>query len=145
MDQAAAQEMVNLTGQMGVPVIVMDGEIIIGFDRHRIEELLSGAKPQTGGGDGDRVRFGLKIADAQKMAEQPGGVPVIGALVGEVSPGALGDKAGLHAGDVITRINDKVIAGVMDMQNAVEGLKAGDIVSVLFLRNGKPGKSEIVA
>jgi putative serine protease PepD len=145
MDQAAAQEMVNVSGQMGVPVIVMGGEIIVGFDRHRIEELLAGAKPQGSAPASDKVRFGLKIADAQKMAEKSGGVAVSGALVGEVSPGALGDKAGLHAGDVITRINEKAIAGVADMEGAVGGIKTGDIVSILFLRDGKPGKSEIVA
>jgi len=145
VDQSAAQEMVNVSGQMGVPVIVIDGEIIVGFDRQRIQELLAGAKPQVNAAGSDRVRFGLKIADAQKMAEKAGGAVVVGALVGEVSPGAVGDKAGLHAGDVITKINDKAITGVTDMQDVVEGLKTGDIVSILFLRDGKPGKSEIVA
>ena len=36
----AAREMVEKTGQMGVPVIEIDGEFVIGFDRDRIEELL---------------------------------------------------------------------------------------------------------
>ena len=40
-DSAAAEEMVNLTGQMGVPVIVIDGQAVVGFDRTRIQELLS--------------------------------------------------------------------------------------------------------
>ena len=39
-DQAALEEMVNATGQMGVPVIVVDGEPIIGFDKARIDALL---------------------------------------------------------------------------------------------------------
>jgi glutaredoxin len=33
--------MVKISGQMGVPVIIIDGEIIIGFDRSRIDELLN--------------------------------------------------------------------------------------------------------
>jgi S1-C subfamily serine protease len=144
VDQAAAEEMVNVSGQMGVPVIVMGGEVIVGFDRRRIQELLAGAKPQASAPASDRIRFGLKIADAQKMAEKAGGVAVLGALVGEVSPDGVGYKAGLHAGDIITRINDKVIAGVADMEGVAGTLKTGDILTILFLRNGTPGKSEIV-
>ena len=34
------QEMVDKSGQMGVPVIDIDGEIIVGFNRNKIVELL---------------------------------------------------------------------------------------------------------
>ncbi len=40
-DQRAREEMVQRSGQAGVPVIDIDGEIIIGFDRERICELLN--------------------------------------------------------------------------------------------------------
>ncbi len=40
-DMAAAREMIDLTGQRGVPVIVIDGTVVVGFDRRRIESLLS--------------------------------------------------------------------------------------------------------
>jgi len=39
-DQAKADEMVQLSGQMGVPVINIEGEIIIGFDKDRIKQSL---------------------------------------------------------------------------------------------------------
>jgi glutaredoxin-like YruB-family protein len=39
-DIKSAREMVEKTGQMGVPVIEIDGEFVIGFDRNRIKELL---------------------------------------------------------------------------------------------------------
>ncbi len=39
-DQEKAREMVELTGQMGVPVIVIDGEAIVGFDRAKIQKTL---------------------------------------------------------------------------------------------------------
>lgn len=39
-DMARAKEMVSKSGQMGVPVIDIDGEIIVGFDRARIDSLL---------------------------------------------------------------------------------------------------------
>ena len=40
-DQSAVEEMVNLTGQMGVPVIVIDGNPIVGFDKSKIDSLLN--------------------------------------------------------------------------------------------------------
>lgn len=39
-DEAKRNEMVERTGQMGVPVIIIDKEITIGFDRPRIASLL---------------------------------------------------------------------------------------------------------
>ena len=35
-----AQEMIKKSGQMGVPVIEIDGEIIVGFDKEKIKETL---------------------------------------------------------------------------------------------------------
>jgi len=40
-DQEKAQEMINKTGQMGVPVIEIDDEIVVGFDRDKIIKLLN--------------------------------------------------------------------------------------------------------
>jgi len=39
-DYAAREEMVNKSGSMSVPVIEIDGEIIIGFDREKIKAEL---------------------------------------------------------------------------------------------------------
>ena len=39
-DAAARDEMVKKSGQMGVPVIDVDGEVIIGFDRERLAGLI---------------------------------------------------------------------------------------------------------
>ena len=39
-DMARAREMVQKSGQYGVPVIDIDGEIVVGFDRARIDSLL---------------------------------------------------------------------------------------------------------
>jgi len=40
VNQEKAQEMMDKTGQMGVPVLDIDGEIIIGFDRDAISSAL---------------------------------------------------------------------------------------------------------
>lgn len=41
-DPSKAREMVEKTGQMGVPVVIIDENIVIGFNRARIDELLAG-------------------------------------------------------------------------------------------------------
>ena len=39
-DAAKRQEMIDLTGQLGVPVIVIDGAVSVGFDRNRLAAKL---------------------------------------------------------------------------------------------------------
>ncbi len=39
-NQSAAEEMVQKSGQMGVPVLDIEGEIIIGFDKEKIKSAL---------------------------------------------------------------------------------------------------------
>jgi glutaredoxin len=39
-DPAAARDLVRRTGQMGVPVIEIDGVSIVGFDQARIDSAL---------------------------------------------------------------------------------------------------------
>ncbi len=40
IDQSKADEMVKASGQMGVPVLDIQGEIIVGFDKDRIKQAL---------------------------------------------------------------------------------------------------------
>ncbi|MBI4088004.1 NrdH-redoxin [Candidatus Kaiserbacteria bacterium] len=40
-DLAKRQEMVQKSGQMGVPVIDVEGKLIVGFDEDRLRELLA--------------------------------------------------------------------------------------------------------
>jgi glutaredoxin-like YruB-family protein len=39
-DRNAAMEMIRKSGQQGVPVLDIDGNIVIGFDKERIDALL---------------------------------------------------------------------------------------------------------
>lgn len=41
LDRTAALEMVQLSGQYGVPVVAIDDEVVIGFDRAKIDRLLA--------------------------------------------------------------------------------------------------------
>jgi len=55
-----AQELLRNTGQMGVPVTIINGQIVVGFDRGRLEQLVT--QTQTI----QRPSFGASIADAMR-------------------------------------------------------------------------------
>lgn len=40
VDHEAADEMIKKSGQMGVPVLDIDGEIVVGFDKEKIKQAL---------------------------------------------------------------------------------------------------------
>lgn len=40
VDAAKRQEMIQMTGQLGVPVIVVDGSVMVGFDRDKLAAKL---------------------------------------------------------------------------------------------------------
>ncbi len=134
VDEKAAEEMVRTSGQMGVPVIVVDGEVVVGFNRERLQTLLIGGK----------IRFGLKVADADRIAQKQMTVPVFGAVIGSVASGSLGEKAGLKPGDIITEISGRRISRAVDVEHALREMRTGSIMTVLFLRGKETRKSEIV-
>jgi len=138
LDQAAAREMVQQTGQMGVPVSVVDGQTVVGFDRARLEQLLAGK------GNGRRPSFGLSIADASSIAQKAGGTPVFGAYIGRVAPSSPGEKAGLRPGDVITEINLRLIHNARDLESVLSSMAAGNRMAITFLRSNDTLRSEIV-
>jgi glutaredoxin 3 len=137
-DQAAANEMVQQTGQMGVPVIVIDGEVVLGFNRARLEQLLAG-RTHTG-----RPSFGLSIADASKIAWKYGKTPVFGAFVGKVAPASPGARAGLRSGDVVTEVNMHPVHDADDLEHALASLHPGSRVTILFTRDDENLKSEVL-
>lgn len=60
-----------------------------------------------------------------------------GARIAGVNEGSAAAKAGLKAGDVITRINDKDIDDPEDVTNAIRERKPGDKVTITYKRDGK--------
>ena len=40
-DRDKVKEMVQKSGQMGVPVVIVDGEVIVGFNQAKLDELLA--------------------------------------------------------------------------------------------------------
>jgi glutaredoxin len=46
-DRAALDEMVKISGARSVPVIIACNEVMVGFDRTRLEQMLSCIKQRT--------------------------------------------------------------------------------------------------
>lgn len=40
-DSQGLEEMVKVSGQMGVPVVIIDGQMVLGFDKAKLDELLA--------------------------------------------------------------------------------------------------------
>ncbi len=127
VDRAAATEMVARSGQRGVPVTVIDGEVVVGFDRPRLEQIIRSRSSQ-------RLALGISVADARSRAEQGGPVASQGAYVGRVSSGSLGERLGLKPGDVIVDINGQPIRSAADVEAAMVGVCRGEVLRVTFNR-----------
>ena len=127
-DPQAAGEMVELSGQRGVPVVVIDGLVVVGFNRPRIDELLAARSAR-------QPKLGLAVADAQTMAQKHGSGPTEGAYVGRVSPLSPGDRAGLAEGDVVVALAGHPIRNADDLEAVLSGLTPGEEVNLVFLRD----------
>ena len=127
-----------VSGPLGIRgVRSLVGQAIARAKWRSLEKLLAKGK------DGRRPRLGLKVADAGKVAQKVGAVPVFGALVGTVSPGSPGERAGIRKGDVITEINMRPVHNAGDVEQAVANLSAGGRAAIVFLRGDKTLKAEI--
>ena len=128
IDQNAARELVSRTGQMGVPVTIIDGHTIIGFDRNQLEQVISQEQ---------RPSLGAAIADASKITAKQGTGITLGAYIGKVRPSSLAERLGLVAGDIITEVNMQNIANADDLERALSKLSKGNRISLVLIRGNK--------
>jgi putative serine protease PepD len=88
-------------------------------------------------------RVAESLISGQKVSHPFLGVQVTtatgnaGATVSTISPGSPAEKAGLVAGDVITRAGTKDIHTSEDLVSVVQGSKVGDKLELSVTRNGK--------
>jgi glutaredoxin 3 len=131
LDRAAGAEVMRLTGQMAVPVTVIDGQTIIGFDRPALDQLLASYEASSG------PALGAAVGDAMKITRQRGLLPSTGAFIGSVKSGSLAQKLGLTAGDIITEVNGQSIPGPDDLAAVIARLSSGSRISITFTRGNQ--------
>ena len=117
-------EMVRVSGQQGVPVITIDGQVVVGFNQPRLMQLL---KP----------KLGASIADAASQSKKYPGIPAIGAFVGRVRPGTAADKAGLRKGDVIIALGGQQVDKANDLHRIISQMPKERELSLTYVRSGK--------
>jgi len=124
-DAAAASEMVRISGQRGVPVTQLGGEVIVGFDRPRIDAALVQSR---------RPRLGAAVASAARMQAQGRCKAAQGAYVGKIRSGGVAAQAGLRAGDVILSIGGQAVESDINLQGLIEGAQPGERLSLRYQR-----------
>lgn len=136
-DMAAAQEMIEISGQQGVPVVSTEREVVVGFDQlrlARIADRFSGPK---------RPAFGVLGANAEDyFARHPDKRPsddtdIKGVFVGQVKPSSVAQRAGIQPGDVIQAMANKRVRNMYAMDQLMETVKTGDVISVRVLRGSE--------
>jgi len=126
-DRRAAMEMIQVSGQQGVPVITVDGQVVVGFNQPRLMQLIKNSKP----------KLGASIADAASQARKHPGIPTSGAYVGNVRPGSPADRAGLRQGDVITALGGQPVTGSADLHQLIPQMPKSRDVSLTYVRSGQ--------
>jgi putative serine protease PepD len=121
--------MVRLSGQRGVPVTVIDGQVVVGYDQRRLTTLLNpdGARKPT---------LGVSIADAARIVERHGNRLAAGAYVGRVTAGSAAERAGLRQGDVITELGSHPIRTAADVHAIMAHHRPGDRIGLTLKRGG---------
>ena len=139
-------------GNSGGPLINMRGEVVginsqiysrsggfmgISFAIPMDEAMRVSEQLRTSGRV-SRGRIGVQIESVSKdVAESIGLGKPQGALVRGVEVGSPAEKAGIEAGDIITRYEGKAVDKVADLPRLVGNTKPGSKVSLTIFRRGK--------
>ncbi len=138
-------------GNSGGPLINMRGEVV-GINSQiyspsggyagisfaiPIDEAMRVADQLRASGRVIRGRIGVRIAPVTKdVAESLGLGKAQGALVQGVEPGTPAEKAGLEAGDIITKVDGKPVERSADLPRIIGGTKPGTRVPLTVFRRG---------
>jgi serine protease Do len=138
-------------GNSGGPLINMRGEVV-GINSQiyspsggyagisfaiPIDEAMRVADQLRASGRVIRGRIGVRIAPVTKeVAESLGLGKPLGALVQGVEPGTPAEKAGIEAGDIITKVDGRQVEKSGDLPRIIGGTKPGSKTTLQLFRRG---------
>ena len=139
-------------GNSGGPLINMRGEVV-GINSQilspsgtsagislaiPIDEAIRVSDQLRASGHVTRGRIGVQIGPvSRQVAETLGLGKPVGALVEGVQTGLPADKAGVEAGDIITKVQGKTVERFSDLPRLVGMVKPGDKVKLEVFHDGK--------
>ena len=140
-------------GNSGGPLINMRGEVV-GINSQiysrsggfmgisfaiPIDEAMRVSEQLRASGKVTRGRIGVQIAEVtREVAESIGLAKAQGALVRSVESGSPAEKAGVEAGDIITRFEGRPIDKASDLPRMVGNTKPGSRSAITVYRRGQP-------
>ena len=143
-------------GNSGGALVNMDGELV-GIPS--VIASLGGGEGQQSGSIG--LGFAIPVNQAQDIAKQlvekkkvehPAigaqvntgrTAPSLGAEIVRVEKGSPADRAGLEDGDVVLKVDDRLVEGGVGLIAAIRSHRVGDTVTLTLLRNGKGDEKKI--
>jgi putative serine protease PepD len=108
------------------------GSIGLGF-AIPIDEVMPIVKQMIDGQTPTHARLGISVSD---VANRAGAQVTEGAQIQQVSNGSTADSAGLQEGDVITKVDDRLITGADSLVATIRSYRPGDEVTVTYEQDG---------
>jgi glutaredoxin-like YruB-family protein len=129
-DQQAAIDMVRMSGQQGVPVIVVDGQIVLGFNQPAIEQQLRERASHP-------PKLGVAVANAKQVAANKGIDLPDGAYVGRVNVASTAAYAGVRVRDVIVQLAGQAVHTDQDVHRIMAQTQYNQAVDLRVWRNAQ--------
>ncbi|MCF6190452.1 MAG: trypsin-like peptidase domain-containing protein [Cocleimonas sp.] len=133
--------LVNLRGELiGINTAILGGKnggnVGIGFAIP--SDMILNIKEQLiQNGQVERGQLGIEIQDLRpelvKVFKLPNGR---GALISSVVSNSPADKAGIKEGDVITKLNGKIVTSSSNLKSMIGNLRMNSKVDLVYMRNG---------
>jgi serine protease Do len=140
--------LVNAAGEVvGINTFIFTrsgGSLGVGFaiPINRVKKMLAEVREYGGIRE---VWLGFKIFEVDKETARALGLPAGGAVVGKVEIDSPADDAGIRPGDVITRINSRVVKNTDDALSAFGSVLVGETFSIDVLRKNSELRLELTA
>lgn len=96
-------------------------------------EFLNGFKYWNNGENPPSPFFGVSTEEADG-----------GSRITEITKSSAAEKGGFKVGDIITKVNDKVISNPEDLSEAIQSFKPKDEITVYYKRDGKENSSKVI-